>query len=161
MNTFTPKMVAYCQHRASGVSIGDSARMAGYLPSSAAVTASRLEPRADVQAEIARLKRENKSKALSADAHAAFGGLDDPPSGPRDPWALKPKYGTSLELLRDVYNNPKAPIGIRIQCAKDALPYENPRVGEAGKKQKAQEDAEKTGKRSRFATQATPIRRVK
>jgi phage terminase small subunit len=163
MSTFTSKMLAYCQHRADGLTVGDAARAAGYLPSSAAVTASRLEPRADVQAEIKRLKRQGKSKA----APAAVGGdsLPDRHVSPLAPWGLKDKYSDPLSLLLDVSNNPKAPIGIRIQCAKDALPYCHARVGESGKKQKAQEAAENAAggsrsKKSRFATQPTPLRRV-
>lgn len=161
MKTFTPKILAYCQARAAGVAVGQAALQAGYLPSSAAVTASRLEPRADVQAEIARIKKANKGKP-SADAHAAFGGMEAPPS-PLAPWMLKPKYSSSLELMRDVYNNPKAPMGIRIQCAKDALPYEHSRQAQGGKKEKLQDEADKVAgsKKSRFAAQAAPLRRVK
>lgn len=159
MKTFTAKISAYCQHRAAGVPVGKAAIAAGYLPSSAAVTASRLEPRADVQAEIKRLKRQGKTNP------SAVGGdsLPDRDSSPLAPWALKDKYANPLELMLEVMNNPKAPIGIRIQASKDALPYCHARKGESGKKDAAQEAAEKVAgsKKSRFASQAAPLRRVK
>ena len=157
MSTFTSKMLAYCQHRALGLKAGDAARAAGYLVSSAAVTASRLECRTDVQAEIARCRKANKSKPPPTVA-------GQPDESPAAPWGLKDKYASPLELMLDVVNNPKAPIGIRIQCAKDAMPYVHPRKGEGGKKDAAQEAAEKAAggnkKKARFATQATPLRRV-
>ena len=164
MKTFTPKILAYCQHRAAGAAVGQAALAAGYLPSSAAVTASRLEPRADVQAEIARLKKVNKSIG----GKKATGALvDDPAASPLAPWALRPRYDNPLDLHLDVMNNPKAPIGMRIQCAKDAMPYCHARVGESGKKEKAQDAAKeaagggKTKSKPRFATQQAPLRRVK
>lgn len=152
-------MLAYCRYRAEGLKSGDSARSAGYLPSSAAITAARLEVRADVQGEIARIK-----KLLKAGKSLPVISGPDPAefASPLEPWKLKDKYTSALELIIDVMNNPKAPAGLRLQCAKDALPFTNARKAESGKKEKAQEDAEKIagGRKARFSTQATPLRRA-
>jgi phage terminase small subunit len=161
MTTFTPKIAAYCRHRAEGQPIGQAALLAGYKPSSAPVTASRLEPRADVQAEIKRLKAEIKAGR----GHVGGDDLPDPMSAsPYGGWELKKHYASSLELMQDVYNNPKAPTGIRIQAAKDALAYEHAKLTPLGKKAQKQADAEAAAgtprKTSKFNTRTAPTGRV-
>jgi hypothetical protein len=34
----------------------------------------------------------------------------------------------ALALLRSIYRNPQQPLGVRIRCAVEALPYENPKL---------------------------------
>ena len=62
-----------------------------------------------------------------------------------DSWAMKDSYDSPLELLRDVWNNPKAPKGIRYQAAKDALPYLHARM-EGGKKEEKEKGAKGAAK---------------
>ena len=163
---FTEKMQDYCKHRASGVAQRDAAIAAGYSLTAASVTASRLEVRTDVQNEIARIKKELKKGKAAGPPVVGGDSLPDPAQSPLAPWALKDTYASPLALMLDVSNNPKAPIGIRIQCAKDALPYCHAKKGESGQKDAAQEAAEKvagsSGKsKTKFPTQPVPIRRVK
>jgi phage terminase small subunit len=110
---FTEKMQAFIDFKAAGATHEEAACSAGYAIPSASVTASKLMKRDDVRAAVAKAKRE-LSKAQPA-------GVDIP--GELDPWKLKDRYSLPLDLLLDVLNNPKAPTSLRIQCAKDAMPY--------------------------------------
>ena len=38
----------------------------------------------------------------------------------------------ALALLRSIYRNPQHPLGVRIRCAVEALPYENPKLSAIG-----------------------------
>lgn len=125
------KMQAYVEARAAGLTPRDAAAHAGYEMAGVAVTVSRLESRADVQAEIERLKRAGER-----------GDSAGSPELERGKWAMRDHYSSPLELLLDVMNNPQAPTSVRYQAAKDALPYCHPRK-EAGKKEEAKERAKK------------------
>ena len=136
------KMQAYAEARAQGLTPADAAAHADYSGSGARVTVSRIEARADVQAEIRRLKKV---------------GVDNEPEGD-EPWKMKDKYPSSLALLQDLYNNPKAPKSLRYQAAKDALAYEHPRK-EGGKKDEKNEAAKEAGK-GKFRTANKPGLRI-
>lgn len=138
------KMQAYAEARAQGLNPADAAAHADYSGSGARVTVSRIEARADVQAEIRRLKKV---------------GVDNEPEGDEpEPWKMKDKYPSSLALLQDLYNNPKAPKSLRYQAAKDALAYEHPRK-EGGKKD-AKDDAAKEAGKGKFKTTQKPGMRL-
>lgn len=137
------KMQQYAEARAQGLAPQAAGLAAGYSGSGLAVTVSRIEKRDDVRAEIKRLKRGGKPEPESK--------TDD---GSVDSWAMKDCYDTPLDLLRDVWNNPKAPKGIRYQAAKDALPYVHARM-EAGKKEE-KEKAAKRAVRGKFQPGAKP-----
>lgn len=137
------KMQAYAEARAAGLAPRDAAAHAGYEMAGVAVTVSRMERRADVQAEIKRLKRAGKREDSS-----------DSPEVERGKWAMRDHYSSPLDLMLDVMNNPQAPTSVRYQAAKDALPYCHPRK-EGGKKDEAKERAKKAAG-GKFQTAARP-----
>lgn len=137
------KMQAYAEARAAGLAPKDAAAHAGYEMAGVAVTVSRMERRADVQAEIKRLSRAGKGEDSS-----------DSPEDERGKWAMRDHYSSPLDLMLDVMNNPQAPNGVRYQAAKDALPYCHPRK-EGGKKDEAKERAKKAAG-GKFQTAARP-----
>lgn len=136
------KMQAYAEARAQGLTPTDAAAHADYSGSGSRVTVSRIEARADVQAEIKRLK--NGGVADSPEA-----GADDP-----DTWQMKDAYDSPLALMQDIYNNPRAPKSLRYQAAKDALPYCHARK-EGGKKE-ADEAAAKAAGKGKFQRTSKP-----
>lgn len=147
----TPKMQQYAQARANGLRPLDAAAHAGYSGSGLRVTTSNLEARADIRAEVRRLKSDGRGD----EAATTVDGNDSGESQ----WALKDSYASSLDLMRDVYNNPKAPKTLRYQAAKDALPYEHPRK-EGGKKESDKERAASAAKGGgKYAPQSAPSRR--
>lgn len=73
-------------------------------------------------------------------------------------WALKEHYDSPLELLLDVMNNGQAPAGLRIQCAKDAMPYCHAKKSEGGKKDLAH-DAAVRALKGKFGIMPTPAAR--
>lgn len=139
------KMQAYAEARAAGLAPRDAAAHAGYEMAGVAVTVSRMERRADVQAEIKRLKRGSKRATTSE---------TDSPEVERGKWAMRDHYSSPLDLMLDVMNNPQAPTSVRYQAAKDALPYCHPRK-EGGKKDEAKERAKKAAG-GKFQTAARP-----
>ena len=141
------KMQAYAEARALGLEPMAAGAHAGYSGSGMAVSLSRIEARADVKAEVRRLKKGGRAEDKS----------DSEPEG-RDKWEMQDKYPSSLALLQDLYNNPKAPKSLRYQAAKDALPYEHPRK-EGGKKDAKDEAAKEAGK-GKFRTATKPGMRL-
>lgn len=143
------KMQGYAEARALGLEPLAAGAHAGYSGSGMAVSLSRIEARADVQAEIRRLKKggrvDTKPGAEAEDADA-------------EPWKMKDKYKSSLDLMQDLYNNKLAPKSLRYQAAKDALPYEHPRK-EGGKKDADAEKA-KAAAKGKFRTVGKPQMRL-
>lgn len=127
------KMQAYAAARAQGLKPADAAAVADYSGSGSRVTVSRIEARADVQAEIRRLRKEG-------------GVADSPEAGGDDPdtWQMKDEYDSPLALMKDIMNNPRAPKSLRYQAAKDALPYCHARK-EGGKKDEEAKAAKAAG----------------
>ena len=143
------KMQLYAEGRAAGMEPHVAGAHAGYAPGRGLnVTVSKVEARADVKAEIKRLKREGVSVESESSGKP----------GPRSDWAMKGCYNNPLELLLDVMNNPDAPKSLRYQAAKDSMPYCHPRIAEAGKKEKDQERAEKASKGGKFKSKSAPQR---
>lgn len=144
------RMQLFAEARAQGLGPEAAAGHAGYSQTGIRVTASRLESRADVQKEIRRLKKGGPSPR---DEMKAALGVED---NELDKWGMKDHYNSPLDLLKDVYNNPKAPKSLRYQAAKDALPYCHARK-ESGKKDETANEAKKAGaKGSRFGQQQRP-----
>ena len=143
------KMQRYAEGRAMGLAPAAAAQHAEYSGAGLRVTISRIEAREDVQAEIRRLKKGGR---------VADKPETEADSGEPEPWKMKDKYPSSLALLQDLYNNPKAPKSMRYQAAKDALAYEHPRK-EGGKKD-AKDDAAKEAGKGKFRTTSKPGMRL-
>lgn len=140
------KVEGYIKQRVAGVDPLTACLSSGYSQAGISVTMARLESREDVRKAIRAGKR--------------GGGVDKvTEKSSIDAWKLKSRYDQPLDLLRDVMNNPDAPSGLRIQCAKDALPYCHARK-ETSKKEDANATAKKVGATSKFGTMPSPIRRV-
>ena len=138
------KIQAYAENRAAGMAPRDAAIHAGYPQNSVHVTTSRHESRADVKAEIERLKKA-ESETFSVD------------NDPTSQWKMKDRYDSPLDLMKDVMNNPEAPKTLRYQAAKDALPYCHARK-EGGKKEEIANTAKKTSKAGRYQTVPRPAK---
>lgn len=135
----TEKLRLFVAGVVSGLKPKDACVAAGYAAAGAQSKASQLMARADVKAAIKRAK--TVSEARGEDSEPS---LDDEPKS-----IMKDKYSSSLELLRDLYNNPKASLGVRMEAAKLALPYEHAKKGELGKKEQQKKDAEEASGRQR------------
>lgn len=139
-----PNMTEKMQHFAAQIALGvkgrEAAISAGYAPATAAQTASKLLARADIKAEVKRVR----SQKGVANPKLARGGSTD--IGDEKP-LMKDHYASSLELLRDLYNNKKAPYALRFEAAKQ---------GEQGKKEKAKDVAKEKAGAGKFKKKAPP-----
>ena len=117
------KIPAYIRERLFGLTPLAAALAAGYSPAGIGVAAARLESREDVRQAL------RKVEAVKAPTGRLI-SIEDGEAISLG-WRLKKKYEAPLELLLDVMNNPHAPAGLRIQCAKDALPYCHARIAGA------------------------------
>lgn len=150
------KIPAYIQGRIQGLAPSEAALAAGYAITGLKVTTSRLEAREDVRMGVRKGKR--GAKVVIAPPKSKRRNVtedDDITPAELEPWKLKDKYTEPLDLLMDVMNNPKAPGGLRIQCAKDALPYRHARK-ESSKKQENDEAAKHAAKKSRYGATNAP-----
>ncbi len=109
------KIPIYIQHRLFGLVPLAAARAAGYSSSGISVAVARLESREDVRQALRQIGAGDAYAGRPLDAKARDAALRA--------WGLKKYYRTPLDLLLDVMNNPDAPTALRIQCAKDALPF--------------------------------------
>ena len=132
---------AYISHRVNGAAPSQAATLAGYSARGINQTASRLEAREDVMRAV---RGESREEADEPQTNTA--------------WALKEHYDSPLELLIDVMNNGQAPAGLRIQCAKDALPYCHAKKSDGGKKDLAH-DAAVRALKGKFGIMPTPAAR--
>ena len=156
------KIGDYIKHRQAGLDPTAAGLAAGYSLAGLSVTISRLEVREDVRKAL-RSKKGVRPLA-SPDTKRQYRSVADEPKhgdGPLDPWKLKDKYATPLDLLLDVMNNAKAPGGLRIQCAKDAMPYIHARKEGTKGEDKKSKGKQASENKSPFTTPAAPsIRRV-
>ena len=109
------KIPAYIQHRLFGLVPRAAAQAAGYSSSGISVAVARLESREDVRCALR--WAENGQAPF-----ARLSGIESHDAELRR-WGLQEHYDSPLELMLDVMNNSDAPASLRIQCAKDALPY--------------------------------------
>ena len=130
-----------CKLIVDGMPKAEAGIAAGYSKRTAGQIVSRVLREKVIKDEIARLRAE-RDATVDEDEKTR----------------LKDHYDSSLDLLRDVYNNPKLPFSIRYKAAADALPYEHGKIGPKGKKGDLKEDAAKVGN-GRFAVGKRPTLR--
>jgi len=154
---FTDKQQAFIDFKVAGATQEEAAASAGYARSSASVTGSKLMKRSDIRNAVAKGKREIGGLKPLGRPRVIKDEPDDDDAVPEalKLWALKDRYSSPLELLIDVMNNKKAPGGLRIQCAKDAMPYCHARK-EGSKKQDDKDAAKSTNAKSKFGTGRAP-----
>ena len=121
MSKLTEKQQNFVNLIAQGILQGQAARLAGYAENSADVQATTLMKRADIKAAV-KLARKNAGKPA-----------EEPEVDQKS--RLKAKYADPKSLMEDVMNNPSFPDGVRLQTAKDLLPYYHGKVGDEGKKE--------------------------
>lgn len=159
------KIPDYIAHRLAGCDPTAAGLAAGYSMAGLAVTICNLEKRDDVKSALRKGKKAKALKPLkSPSSNRQYRSVAHEPrhgDGPAEddsilnPWKLKDKYDSPLDLLKDVMNNPKAPGGLRIQCAKDALPYCHARK-EGSKKEDDKTKAKQTAGTSKFGSVPKP-----
>lgn len=134
------RQLAFCRAVVDGMQKQGAAIHAGYSPRTASSIASQQLRKKPIKDEIARLRAERDARVEEDDERK-----------------LKDHYDSSLDLLRDVYNNAKLPFSVRYKAAADALPYEHGKVGPKGKKGDLKDEAAKIGgNASKFATPMRP-----
>ena len=146
----TPKMKAFVEGKAAGLSNRDAAVSAGYTSLAAGETATRLLKRPDVKKAL---------KAALKVQTASIPAARNAPEGEEDAAKLRTDYTDSLDFMRQAMNNAKLPLGVRFDAAKQLLPYEHARIGEKGKKESKQDAAREVG-RGKFAPKKPPALHV-
>lgn len=133
----TKKQRRFIELKAMGVANKEAAIQAGYAPNSAAVSAGKMMMQAEVREAIAQAQANSTA--------------DTPQGMPRV------HYPDAMTFLMDAMNNAALPVALRMDAAKNLLPYQHARLGEKGKKEKRKEEADRlTGGRGRFATGKPP-----
>jgi len=156
MKKLTEKQQEFVNQRAHGVRPRAAAIAAGFSVNSADVQASQLGVRADIQAAIKAAKKAMRASGVAVPK--------DQVSEEDSRYAMpKAKYDDAMEFLKDAMNHKLLPISVRGDYAKALLPYQHPRIGEAGKKEKAKDraravagDGTSNKKKSRFAPKQAP-----
>ena len=134
------KMQKYVEGRLAGMAPQVAGSYAGYGKAGLKVAVCKLEKRSDIQAIL---------KGNAPAQEEVIGGRGEK-------WEMRNKYANPLELFLDVMNNPKAPVSMRYQAAKDAAPYCHARK-EGGKKQEKMDNAKaNAAAKQRFQTGGRP-----
>ena len=158
----TPKQQKYAENRAAGLPMKEAGLAAGYAAGGIDQAVSTLEKRADIQQAITRFrdaaavqpKRGKSKQARTFDDYKA--GLVQ--EGEENDEYLRASYDSPLDMFLHLMNEPKAPRGIRIQAAKDALPYVHGKIesDKTGKKGQKDRDAKETATTGSFVPRRGP-----
>ncbi len=131
----TEKQRLFVVNKQAGCTNRDAAVAAGYAVGSASAAADKLMAMPAIRAA---LKQPVDAKLVT-------------PKMPRE------KYTDAKQFLLDVMNLATLPIAMRVDAAKQLLPYQHARMGETGKKEKANEKARGIARgKHKFATKQPP-----
>ena len=148
--SLTRQQRLYAEARFAGHGKKDAALAAGCPEKTASQAGSRLERHPNVIAHLARLKAAESESVPGAGSDAPLPGVD-----------LSARvYDDPIDLLKAEMNNIRLDPKIRIQAATALLPYTHQKMGESGKKEKA-EDAAQAAATGRFQQQPPPLRLFK
>lgn len=139
----TGKKKAFAEAAFAGKSNKDAAIAAGYSKATASPAGSRLVKDKDVIAYLAKLK-----------AAAEKGGDVEPDPAPTFDLNAAMQHKDPRVFLMAAMNDVELAPKLRIDAAKALMPFEHQKLGEGGKKDKKQAEAEKAG--SRFTPNAPP-----
>lgn len=142
MTKLTAKQQAFVDNKIAGVANRDAAIAAGYSVAGASVAADKLMRHPGVRTAIA-----------AATKGRAPGTKVSAPAMPRA------RYDDSKSFLLDVMNHDELPLAVRADAAKQLLPYQHARLGDKGKKEKANERAKEVAGRGqgvKFTPKAPP-----
>lgn len=128
MSNLTEQQMRFVEAKATGINARQAGLLAGYSAKTVNQATSRLMARADIKAAIRKAKKDGPK--------AGVDNTDDD-GKPR----LRDHYESPLDFMLDVMNQPSMPAGLRFEAAKQALPYVNPKITPAGKKQDKKERA--------------------
>lgn len=143
--SLTRQQRLYAEARFAGHSKKDAALAAGCPERTASQAGSRLERHPNVVAHLVRLKAIESESVPGA-------GADPVPPGVNPSAAV---YDDPIDLLKAEMNNPRLDPKVRIQAASALLPYVHQKMGESGKKDKA-DDAARDAASGRFQPQPAP-----
>jgi phage terminase small subunit len=134
----------------AGLSNREAAIAAKYSAKTASAAGSRLVKDPDVVVYLAEQRKAEKKKARPP----AKKGAAPPSERPAFDLAALVTYTDPKAFLRAAMNEPKLDMKQRIDAAKALMPFEHQRVGEGGKKEQRQAEAQKVA--SRFASAPPP-----
>lgn len=140
MSKLTDRQQRFVANKAAGVKNREAAIAAGYSRNTADVQASNLLRRPAIKAAI--------TSAQAAGAASPRGSVEVMP---------RSHYADPMAFLEDVMNHELLPVALRIDAAKQLLPYKHGRIGEKGKKEQAKERAHEIVSRPRFSPKAPPM----
>lgn len=143
MANLNEKQQKFAINKAAGVKNREAAIAAGYAANNAGVQAARMMQRDDIKAAIKR--------ARAAGAKPEGVTINPMP---------RKHYATPMAFLEDVMNGADFPVALRVEAAKQLLPYKHARMGEQGKKEKAKERAEALTRKPRFSPRTPPTLRA-
>ncbi|MGV7210490.1 terminase small subunit [Oxalobacteraceae bacterium A2-2] len=156
----TGRKRAFADAKLAGLSNKDAAIAAGYSAATASAAGSRLVKNAEVSQYLAEqakeLRKRGAGKAAPATGKAAAKAPATKPERPPFDLAALLHHSDPKAFLKAVMNEPTVDIKHRVDAAKSLMPFEHKKLGEGGKKDQQQQDAEKVGGRSRFAAAQAP-----
>jgi len=143
--SITNQQRLYAEARFHGLTKKDAALAAGCPEKTASQAGSRLERHPNVVAHLARLKANESDSTPGAGRDPLPPGVD----------VSGPIYDDPMDLLKAEMNNRLLDPKTRIQAASALLPYVHQKLGESGKKEKA-DDAARNITTGRFKPVAPP-----
>lgn len=142
----------FAEFIASGLSPENAALNAGVHPDAAVSAAHEWVQRDDVQEHIVRAQALASGRAPSPPLPPTRGGKPT-----KDDTPIIPSCGKNSKLfLETVMGEPRVSLSIRMEAAKLLLPFQHAKIGELGKKEAAQQAAEKAAGKEKYTPTKPP-----